>query len=310
MPIIFGNRVRALRRAAKLTQAAFAKAVGLSGQTAVTRLERGSLESITFTALSAIIGFAIREGRMSPSELLLGLSPLSWATDEQVMEELTRRVGARVLGGMGLTMDAPGDQRVVDVADIRQWGGLKAFVREVLTDRAAEQMTAGASGGARARKPSMRPGFHTVPPEDVPTSHDWHKHFVPVLGKIAAGEGIDTIEAAEYPPAWAGEFLVYAGAPPTSVAVRVIGGSMEPTYANGDMVIVDPAQPAASGEIACVQLARDDGSQVARLKRFRLTPKYATLESTHPDHKPERIRREKVVAAYRIVRHLPRLVED
>jgi SOS-response transcriptional repressor LexA/DNA-binding Xre family transcriptional regulator len=148
-----------------------------------------------------------------------------------------------------------------------------------------------------------RPPYLTVGPEDVPTDPDWWKSFVPVIGRVAAGVGIDTDEAGAYPPAWAGEFLAYEGAPKTAVAVRVVGTSMEPMYTAGDMVVVDPARRADNGQVCCVLLA-SDGNREVRLKRLRIRGDQAVLESLNPSHPAIRLPVSQVVGAYRIIDQL------
>lgn len=147
-------------------------------------------------------------------------------------------------------------------------------------------------------------GYRTVGPESVPTASDWWKHYVPILGRIAAGKGLDTVEASEYPPAWAGEFVAHDGAPQSAVAVRVKGDSMLPDYADGDMVIVDPAQTAEPGQVCCVVLDVD-GLRDARLKRLKLSGPWAILESTNPAFPAERVAADRVVGAYKVVERLP-----
>jgi phage repressor protein C with HTH and peptisase S24 domain len=161
----------------------------------------------------------------------------------------------------------------------------------------------------QAAAENRRRGYTTVPAEDVPTSPDWHEHYVPIIGRVAAGLGEDTCEATEYPPAWAGEFLCYDGGPATAVAVRVTGQSMEPRYRDGDMVIVDTGQPAASGEICCVLIDRD-GIREARLKRLKISGPWAILESINSEHGPERLSAHRIVRAYRVVDHVPLIVAE
>ncbi|HOD79971.1 MAG TPA: S24 family peptidase [Phycisphaerae bacterium] len=149
-----------------------------------------------------------------------------------------------------------------------------------------------------------RSGYRTVPPEAVPSVSDWWRQYVPVVGKIAAGTGLDAVEAREYPPGWCGEFLVYAGAPATAIAVRVEGQSMEPDYMAGDMVVVDPQQRVTAG-IACV-LLEVDGEREAVLKRIRIKGKSALLESINQAFAARAIQASQVAAAYKVIDHLKR----
>ena len=159
----------------------------------------------------------------------------------------------------------------------------------------------------RQAKGAATAGYRTIPAEDVPTNPDWWKSYVPVIGRVAAGAGADTIEASQYPPAWAGEFVEFRGGPPTAVAVRVAGESMLPTYSQDDMLIVDTAQQAESGQVCCVLVAVE-GFREARVKRLIRRGKLFLLESLNPAWSPDIIEAEKILAAYAIVAHLPRLL--
>jgi len=143
------------------------------------------------------------------------------------------------------------------------------------------------------------PRHRLVTAEDLPDK--WHGHFVPLLGCLAAGEGIETAEAEAHPPGWADTFIEFEG-PISAFAVRVVGDSMQPTYHQGDIVIADGAQPVRSG-IACVVYDTDDGRR-ARLKRLKVTKRTAVLESINADHPPVKLPATKV-EAYRIIAHLP-----
>jgi len=156
-------------------------------------------------------------------------------------------------------------------------------------------------------RPRPRQGYTTVDANDVPSTSEWWKRFVPVIGRVAAGVGADTIEAGEYPPAWAGEFLVYEGASPTAIAVRVKGDSMLPRYAPGDMLIVDTARRADAGQVACV-LTEIDGVREARVKKVLHSGSAAILLSENPAWPPERLPLKSIVAVYQIIKHLPQFL--
>jgi SOS-response transcriptional repressor LexA len=156
-------------------------------------------------------------------------------------------------------------------------------------------------------RPPARRGYTTVESHDVPSGSEWWRRFVPVIGRVAAGVGTDTIEAGEYPPAWAGEFLAYEGAPPTAIAVRVAGDSMLPRYAPGDMLVVDTARRADPGQIACV-LTEADGVREARVKKVLYSGPAAILLSENPAWPPERMPLRSIVAVYQIIKHLPQFL--
>jgi SOS-response transcriptional repressor LexA len=175
---------------------------------------------------------------------------------------------------------------------------------DVLQTEAARQRLA-FEGDVRAFQERMRPlAGRTVPlPEFVKKApgirrparaglveadqlpDDWRGRFVPLLGRIAAGEwGIDTLEAEQSPPGWAAWFVPWEDAPPGGFAVQVEGDSMEPQYRHGDVALVDGGRPVRQG-ISCV-VVRKDGDRVPYIKRLRLRGKTARLESLNPEHAP------------------------
>lgn len=151
-------------------------------------------------------------------------------------------------------------------------------------------------------------GYRTVPSEDL-EGQDWHGKFVPVINRIAAGEGVDTAEAESYAPNTASCFVEYAGAPPKAIAVEVTGDSMEPDFRDRDIVIVDPENRVESG-LACVILNRG-GSRYPRLKYVKRRGKTIVLESRNSEkHPPQIVPVSQVVGFFRIFKHLPQFVEE
>ncbi len=309
----FSARLRQAIAQVGISQGDLGEKLGGFRQETISRLCRGSASSVPIDLLVKFSGWVDASG-ISSRWLLLGLGPMSKAELPQVSrqgEQMNQAMAYSMLcllaGRLGVNLEGilPGWMVMGDLPG----GGI---VTESLDGMIEKMEAAPPAPPAAVPQPAYRtgrPGYRTVPPEGVPTDASWHEHYVPVIGRIAAGEGVgpkDLAEATEYPPAWAGEFLVYDGAPASSVAVRVSGDSMEPTYHDGDMVIVDPRQPADSGEVCCVLLDRE-GVREARLKRLRLLKRYAILESLNPDpqHAPEKIPRGQLARAYKIVEHLP-----
>jgi len=158
----------------------------------------------------------------------------------------------------------------------------------------------------KIKAPKIEPGYRTIPACDLPSSPTWHEQYVPVIGRVAAGSGEETLEATEYPPAWAGEFVEFHGGSPTAIAVRVSGESMEPTYRQDDMLIVDTGRRAQPGQVCCV-LIEVDGFREARVKKLLTAGHMVILASENPAWPPEKIPADYVVATYPIIAHLPRL---
>jgi len=135
-------------------------------------------------------------------------------------------------------------------------------------------------------------------PERVPA------HYVPIIGRIAAGKGESTDEAEQFAPGEADAYVEHIGGPPRAFAVRVVGDSMNPPFADGDLVIADGDQPVCSGLAAII--LDQNGPRVARLKTFYLDGDDAVLISNNHRHEPVRLPLDKVHGAYRIIDHLRR----
>jgi len=163
-------------------------------------------------------------------------------------------------------------------------------------------LQAEAKVAAFAVKGVYEAGFRLVPREDVAAGRR-PPDLVPVLGRIAAGAGAETLEAVQYAPGDADAYIMYKGAPAGAVAVQVVGVSMEPEFREGDLVVVHAGQSAESG-LACV-IQRSGDQEVARLKRLRRVGRRLLLESTNPSFPPEDLARQDFVAARPVLAHLP-----
>jgi len=154
------------------------------------------------------------------------------------------------------------------------------------------------------------PGFRTVGPEEL-HGGDWDHHYVPIINRIAAGgEGFDTAEADSGPPGWANEYVAYEDPPAQAVALRVVGESMQPRYSSGDLLIVDPARPAAPGDPAAVLYRQDGGPDVrAVVKLFRPARTRIRLASVNQAVADIIIYKAQLLHAYAIHDHLPKLLE-
>ena len=299
-----GHRIRYLRkRLVGMTQRQLAAHLGLDSPDSITRLENGASSRANLALLRGLVELA-REHRHDANWLIEGQEPasetayptfadLGEATHDELMKEFAR-----------LTVQS---QVVSDLIRTGNDPEARTALVEAMTPPPAE----GRPRRRKATRPAARPGYRTVPPEDVPTSHDWHTQYVPIVGRIAAGQGIDTTESTEYPPGWAAEFLVYDGAPEAAVAVRIKGESMSPRFGSGDMAVVDTAGEVGWGEVCCV-LVRVDDIVEARLKRPVPDGGEVVLQSLNPDpqYAPERVGRDAVVRRLPIVAHLPLIVRD
>lgn len=317
----FGRRLRLLRAQAALTQEALAALTsGAASQDTITRLERGAATAIGFGVLEELLFVAHKEG-ITADELLCGRNPIETASREDLAAALSHHVMAElvltkhpamVLQTRNLT---PSERRLVILqqflADAEETLPKAARQSNEQRDRKAAAKTVAQSGIATEMGPQsqwtvrlVEAGFREVHVEGLPD--DWRGKYVPILGRLSAGEGVDTVEAEETPPGWAASYLIYEGAPASAFALRVVGHSMEPEHQDGDVVVVDGAQPVRSG-LCCVIYDRD-GDRIARLKRLRIRGGKAYLQSRHADYSTITVPAAGV-EAYRLIDHLPRIAE-
>lgn len=284
-----GRRLRQLRAFLDLSQGDLASRVGPVATSSWSELERGTLVSLRMdilaglAALCAETGISLEWLLAGVGSMHLGAAPMAGATREQLMRALAGHLSDELLAQAGVRLaESP--------------------------DGAAEPARANIepiAGPFRAVS-LYEPGFRVIQAEEQTFGKDWRGKCVPIIGRLAAGEGVDTIEAEESPPGWADSYLLYKDAPPGAFALRVAGSSMEPEYHDGDMVVVDPAQPVRSG-VCCVIYAHDS-ERTARLKKLRVGRGKARLESLSPDFKAVSVP-AKGVQAYAVIAHLPRVVQ-
>ncbi len=273
--IALGRRFREVRQAAGLKQKDVAKRLGLGSQNAITRLERGTFTGLTALVLRGIIAFAAQQGA-SADWLLTGTDPLDRASREDLMQALGRQIAEELATQQALKI-VPRD---VPAAPPRRQKG-KPAAQQVIR--------------------LYDPGFQQIEREQRPPK--WQGKFVPIIGRLAAGEAADTSQAESFEPGEADAYLVYRGAPKHAFAVRVVGDSMQPDYRDGDMVVVDPGRPATSG-VCCVIYSHEGAERTARLKRLSVRGKTATLISLNKQYPPVKVPAAHILA-YEIAAHLP-----
>lgn len=144
------------------------------------------------------------------------------------------------------------------------------------------------------------PQIQIVDPEELPQR--WVGRYVPIIGRLAAGKGVDTVEAESYPVGLASRFLRYEYAGSKMFACEIDGDSMQPDFQHGDIVIVDGAAPVTSGICAVIQTI--NGERIARVKKLVLKKDVAELRSLNKEHKTITVPADKI-EAFAIVKHLP-----
>lgn len=123
---------------------------------------------------------------------------------------------------------------------------------------------------------------------------------VPLINKVAAGYPCEFTDLG-YPARVADEYVRCPDlADPDAFAARVVGDSMLPAYAEGDIVVFSPAKPVKSGADCFVRLEPDHASTFKRVyfeqdseggEMIRLQP----LNNTYP---PRTVPREHVAGLY------------
>lgn len=260
----FGHRLTQARAAMGLSQADMADLLEWRSDS-WSKLERGELVNINIAAL----------GRLCRSLDEKGIS-LRW-----------------LLMGVG-RIDERTDLSAAGVEELKE-----ALTQAIARNLVATQL---AAVGQTAGQP-VEPAYRIVAAEEI-TGFGWSQHYVPIVGRMTAGdEFVDTSEADAAPPGWADRYVEYAGSPAGAFAVQVVGDSMEPDYHSGDIVLIDPAATAGSG-VCCVQFRDEAGVKQTRLKRLSLRGKTATLSSVNRSYKPIKLPAERLVGAWKIMDRL------
>ena len=153
---------------------------------------------------------------------------------------------------------------------------------------------------------TIEPGFKIVDAEQLPP--EWRGNYVPLIGRIAAGKGVDTVEAESYPAGLAAHYVEMADSPRDGFAVSVEGDSMEPDFQHGDLVVSDGHTRGRSGRVCIVLETTRAGDRLARVKRLVVRGKTAVLESANPAYQPIEVDAA-AIQAYAVWRHLAIRIE-
>lgn len=106
---------------------------------------------------------------------------------------------------------------------------------------------------------------------------------IPIYGSVAAGIPIDAV--TDYDPEDPDDFVEIDAATAAGgefAALRIKGSSMEPRFAEGDVVIVRRQPDAESGDIVIVTV----GDEEATCKKLQKTPDGLMLISLNPAYAP------------------------
>ena len=120
---------------------------------------------------------------------------------------------------------------------------------------------------------------------------------IPLINRVAAGYPREFTDL-DYPVSVADEYVLCPDVTdPDAFAARVVGDSMEPEYAEGEIVIFSPAMDTPPGSDCFVRLLRDNETTFKRIyiendgRTIRLQP----LNSAYP---PQYVDREEIGGMY------------
>ena len=277
--MVSGNNIRRARKRAGLTQEQLARKCDCATNT-IGRIERGALQPAQALKERIAEVLGLRLTVLEPED-----QPVSTAPAEP-QDHL--RTLLQLLGQM-----SPED--LATVSPLVQYLASRATSgpRDVQTSPDVEPSGLKSDTG-------LPKDYDIVDVEQLP--RHWIGDYLPIIGRLAAGQGFDTSEAEAYPAGVACRYLRYQGAPPNAFVLAVDGQSMAPRFRHGDMVIVDPDQPVTGG--LCVILTDDGtGQRIARLKRLVVQGSKASLESLNRAYPAIPLPAERVTAC-KIWRHL------
>jgi len=273
----FGQKVRRARHGKGMTLEALAEATGMA-KSYLSQIETGYApppRDEKVRRLAAALGLDVEE--------LLPQAHLS-----ELPEDVKRRLA-----------------RMVDAAE---------EVIETLM-AAGEGPGGGADAGppCRPAKPSValdldalhRSGVlhHLARADDAERERARRLRSVPIINQVAAGYPREFTDLG-YPVGIADEYVSVPAemADPNAFAVRVVGDSMEPKYREGDVVILSPAAPVASGDDCFVRFAPDSGpgGDESTFKRvFFDGPDQVRLQPLNERYAPQMVRPAEIGRVFR-----------
>lgn len=223
-----------------------------------------------------------------------------------------RQVGAKRERGTGKDLDA-----------LYRSGQLGRRVNAVLGGGEPPGKTGGGAAGDTGRERPGDPRMDSVgfvqaedlgPParQPNPATRNPKPESVPLINKVAAGYPAGFTDL-DY-PARVGDGLVvvpgytglHGGNDPDAFAATVCGASMQPAYAEGDIVVFSPLADVIDGSDCFVRLEPDHETTFKRVflddtaGRIRLQP-------LNPAYQPRTVDREQVAGMFRAVWRMSRL---
>jgi SOS-response transcriptional repressor LexA/transcriptional regulator with XRE-family HTH domain len=160
-----------------------------------------------------------------------------------------------------------------------------------------------APGSSPAPGPGQASPGASVVPAHLPRE-------VPLINKVAAGYPCEFTDLG-YPARVADEYVRCPDlADPDAFAARVVGDSMLPTYAEGDIVVFSPAKPVKAGADCFVRLEPDHASTFKRVyfERDASEAEMIRLQPLNNAYPPRIVPREHVAGLYAaaaVLRQIP-----
>lgn len=175
-------------------------------------------------------------------------------------------------------------QRLVDVLSRE---GIDGAFRSGELRRLVEKLSAG-SGGEADRSVDL---LHVLPTQ------------VPLINRVAAGYPREFTDLG-YPARVADEYVSVPGVQDADAfAARVVGDSMRPDYAEGDIVVFSPQADALDGSDCFVRLERDAETTFKRVyfERDDRDRELIRLQPLNSAYAPRTVAREEVAGVYAAV---------
>jgi repressor LexA len=200
------------------------------------------------------------------------------------------------LAGWERSLAAGGEEVRRELTRMKEDQRLARELVEALRSRPLDEMYR--SGDLRRLVERLEgPAFRSPPPALVPLSVE-----VPVINKVAAGYPREFTDLS-YPARVAD---AYVRCPdlndPDAFAARVVGDSMAPAYAEGDIVIFSPARAVKSGMDCFARLEPDHETTFKRVYFEKEGEReLIRLQPLNPAYAPRVVERERVAGLYAAV---------
>lgn len=153
-------------------------------------------------------------------------------------------------------------------------------------------------------KEASEPIIDVISFEELP--EDWVGKYIPIINRISAGLGADTLLSEQFPPGIAYKYVKNPTNKPLPIncyALNIEGDSMLPEYKEGDIIIIDPNQNPKSG-ICVILIDYPNDGRTAMIKDVKTKGKVTSLYSLNPEYAPIELNEELQVRTQKIIEHI------